>query len=141
MSDQTEPSHRSAAQACDALLDTAFFKALCDPSRAAVFRRLLMLGRADIAQIASGLPQDRSVVSRHLKILADVGIARAERDSRQIFYTLDGAAIVGKLEALLAAARNLSTLCCPGAQEAPHSLQCPPQSLFDEDTDDKPTAD
>lgn len=53
-------------QAIDAAiesLDEAFFKALCEASRVAVFKRVLTLGRADVGEIAKELPQERSVVS------------------------------------------------------------------------------
>ena len=43
------------AQAIDAAiesLDEAFFKALCEPSRVAVFKRVLLLGLADVGEIA-----------------------------------------------------------------------------------------
>ncbi len=47
------------AQAIDAViesLDEAFFKALCEPSRVAVFKRVVQLGRADVGEIAKALP-------------------------------------------------------------------------------------
>ena len=40
-----------------------------------MLRQLILLGRADIGAIAARLPQDRSVVARHLHRLAAVQIA------------------------------------------------------------------
>lgn len=60
-------------------LDEAFFKALCEPSRVAVFKRVLLLGRADVGEIAKELPQERSVISRHLQVLHDAQIVKADR--------------------------------------------------------------
>jgi hypothetical protein len=63
-------SRQEAARQCVAVFDTGFFKALCEPARIAVLRELILLGRADIAAIADRLPQDRSVIARHLQQLA-----------------------------------------------------------------------
>lgn len=96
-------------------LDGAFFKALCEPSRVAVLKRVMQLGRADIAEIAEGLPQERSVVSRHLQVLLEAGIVRATKVSRQMFYEVDGPAVVTRLEAILQHMKSLAPFCCPGA--------------------------
>lgn len=105
------------AQAIDAAIDSldgAFFKALCEPSRVAVLKRVMQLGRADIAKIAEGLPQERSVVSRHLQVLSEAGIVRATKVSRQMFYEVDGPAVVTRLESMLQQMKTLSPFCCPG---------------------------
>ena len=72
-------SRQEAARRCVAVFDTGFFKALCEPARIAVLRELILLGRADIAAIAARLPQDRSVVARHLHQLAAAQIVTAEK--------------------------------------------------------------
>lgn len=103
-------------QAIDAAiesLDEAFFKALCEPSRVAVFKRVLMLGRADVGEIAQELPQERSVVSRHLQVLHDAQIVKATKVGRQVFYEVNGGAIVERLEGLLQRTKGLVSLCCP----------------------------
>ncbi len=103
-------------QAIDAAiesLDEAFFKALCEPSRVAVFKRVLLLGRADVGEIAKELPQERSVVSRHLQVLHDAQIVKATKVGRQVFYEVNGGAIVERLEGLLQRTKGLVSLCCP----------------------------
>ncbi|ANC84160.1 TPA: metalloregulator ArsR/SmtB family transcription factor [Pseudomonas putida] len=103
-------------QAIDAAiesLDEAFFKALCEPSRVAVFKRVLTLGRADVGEIAKELPQERSVVSRHLQVLHDAQIVKATKVGRQVFYEVNGGAIVERLEGLLQRTKGLVSLCCP----------------------------
>lgn len=103
-------------QAIDAAiesLDEAFFKALCEPSRVAVFKRVLLLGRADVGEIAKELPQERSVVSRHLQVLHDAQIVKATKVGRQVFYEVNGGAIVERLESLLQRTKGLVSLCCP----------------------------
>lgn len=104
------------AQAIDAAiesLDEAFFKALCEPSRVAVFKRVLLLGRADVGEIAKELPQERSVISRHLQVLHDAQIVKATKVGRQVFYEVNGGAIVERLEGLLQRTKGLVSLCCP----------------------------
>lgn len=108
---------RRAAESCLAVLDTAFFRALCEPARIAVLRRLIEIGRADIGTIAAGLKQDRSVVSRHLKVLADAGIVLCTRKGRTVLCEIDGPAILRRFSALTAAIAPLVPLCCPGRPE------------------------
>lgn len=103
-----------AADACLAVMDTAFFKALCEPARLEVVRRLIKLGQADVGEIAAGLPQDRSVVSRHLAQLEDAGIACSSKDGRRVLYELDGPAILKRFDSMSSIMRALQPMCCPG---------------------------
>ncbi|AOE85133.1 ArsR/SmtB family transcription factor [Pseudomonas sp. TCU-HL1] len=105
------------AQAIEAAiesLDGTFFKALCEPSRVTVLKRVMQLGRADVSEIAADLPQERSVVSRHLQVLLEANIVRATKAGRQVFYEVDGPAIVTRLESILQHTRSIAALCCPG---------------------------
>lgn len=102
-------SRQEAARRCVAVFDTTFFKALCEPSRIAVLRELILLGRADIAGISNRLPQDRSVVARHLQQLAEAGIVDAEKEGRHVFYRIDAAAVRRRLEGILATTKFLET--------------------------------
>lgn len=95
-------AREKAAEQCVSTLDTKFFRALCEPARVAVFRELVLLGRCDIGTLAERMPQDRSVISRHLQILADAGIITAERDGRHIFYSIALDEIARRLEEMLA---------------------------------------
>lgn len=107
------PRNNAIEQALKVLEDP-IFRALSAPSRLAVFKRVLQVERADIAEIAAGLPQDRSVVSRHLQALHDAGILRAERESRQMYYQVDGPAMVDRIERILVRVKALAPYCCPG---------------------------
>lgn len=109
----TDP-RQAATQGATALLDAEFFRALCEPVRIDLLRRLIASGRADIAAISRDLPQDRSVISRHLQVLRRAGIVTAERDGRHVYYQLDGPAVVAKLEAVTDTLRRLVPDCCPG---------------------------
>lgn len=107
------------AQAVDAAiasLDSSFFKALCEPARVAVLKRVMQLGRADVTEIAADLPQERSVVSRHLRVLSEAGIVRAHKSGRQMFYEVDGPSIIQRLEDMLSHTKGIAAYCCPGNQ-------------------------
>jgi len=101
------------------LLDSPILRALSEPARLEVLRVLLLHGPADIGAIALHLPQDRSVVSRHLKTLEDAGLVQATRDGRHRYYELDGAAFIGALERILGETRAMAAICCPPAAPAP----------------------
>lgn len=102
-------SRQEAARRCVAVFDTTFFKALCEPARIAVLRELILLGRADIAAIAERLPQDRSVVARHLQHLAGAHIVTADKHGRHVFYEIDARAVAERLEGVLAITRVLES--------------------------------
>ena len=94
--------------------DVGFFRALCEPVRLQLLTKMVQLGRADVATIAEGFGQDRSVISRHLQILRDTGVVSASREGRHVFYELDGPALADKLQSMSEEVRALAPLCCPG---------------------------
>jgi len=102
-----------AAQACVTVLDEKFFKAFSEPARVAIFREVVLFGEADIAAISEHFPQDRSVISRHLQLLAEAEILTATKRGRQVFYSANGIRIGEKLEAILTTVRALQPICCP----------------------------
>lgn len=104
---------RQAAADCLALLDGEFLKSLAEPARVEIMRVLIQQGRADVGTIAEHLPQDRSVVARHLQTLARAGVVRAERDGRHTFYVLDGPSIQARLGAIQRVLAELIPACCP----------------------------
>ncbi|HZR82547.1 MAG TPA: metalloregulator ArsR/SmtB family transcription factor [Candidatus Binatia bacterium] len=114
MSAASTSGRRRAAREIDALVGSKLFRALSEPARLAILKVLTVHGRADIAAIASELPQDRSVVSRHLAFLQEVGAVRREKVGRNVFFEIDGPAIVRQLEEALGRFRAVVPLCCPG---------------------------
>jgi DNA-binding transcriptional ArsR family regulator len=106
-------TREQAADACLDILDTAFFVALCEPVRVELVRALVLKGRSDIQTIAEGFSQDRSVIARHLQVLARAGLVRSEKVGRHQFFELDGPAIVTRMETMTAAIRQIMPLCCP----------------------------
>jgi DNA-binding transcriptional ArsR family regulator len=102
-----------ASRGLVAALDSPFLRALTEPARLDLLRVLLLHGPANIATLAGHLPQDRSVISRHLKVLEQAGIVQGERLGRERVYALDGPGFIGTLERILAQARALASCCCP----------------------------
>ena len=101
-------SLRKAVNECVSVFDTTFFKALCEPSRIAVLREVILLGRGDIGAIAERLPQDRSVIARHLQQLAAAHIVSAEKEGRHVFYQVDPEAIAKRLESITETTHKLA---------------------------------
>jgi DNA-binding transcriptional ArsR family regulator len=108
-------SATEAAEEIAALLDTPFLRALAEPARLDVLKVLLIHGSGDVASLAAHLPQDRSVISRHLRILEEAGIVRSVRAGRHRNYQLEGGALVGRFEQLSTRVRALAAICCPPA--------------------------
>jgi len=107
--------YREMADAATAVLDTNFLKALSDPTRVQIIKKLINMGACDISTIAQGLAQDRSVISRHLATLERAGITAATKSGRHMLYDLDGPYIVAKVETILDAISAMAELCIPFA--------------------------
>lgn len=107
-----------AAAEIAALLDTPFLRAVTEPARLDVLKVLLVRGTGDVASIATELPQDRSVISRHLQTLEDAGIVRSKWEGRRRVYALDGAGFVTRFGAIAERIQALAPICCPPLVEA-----------------------
>lgn len=94
-------------------LDSDFLKALSEPARVQILKALIASGAQDVGQLAEPLPQERSVVSRHVKVLEQAGLVRIERDGRRRVVHLVPAAFIGRLEQILASTRRCVAVCCP----------------------------
>lgn len=94
----------------EALIDPELFKALSDPNRVALIADIGGRGRpTTVSEAAECCPVDLSVVSRHLAVLRRAGVVAAERNGRQVRYTLSVADLAAGLRSL---ADALET-CCP----------------------------
>ncbi len=93
--------------------DVRFFKTLSEPVRMDILRYLMLNGRSDIGTIADHMPQDRSVVSRHLNLMQEAGILKCEKETRYVFYEIDAQAFVDKLESITQQVRKCVEVCCP----------------------------
>ena len=79
-------------------LDTRFFKALGDPNRTALLGRLARCSRpCTVTEVAECCPVCVSVVSRHLAILREAGLLRAEKRGKEVYYSVCSAEVVAKL--------------------------------------------
>lgn len=112
-----QTDRQAAATALGAAMNSQFFEACCHPARIGIIRHLIEVGASDIAGIAEGFSQDRSVISRHLKQLDQAGVLLAKRDGRRVVYDVNGPAILTRLSALHAAISALSAICCPPSEK------------------------
>ena len=75
------------------------FKALSEPSRLAVLRRL-MEGEAAVGEIAADIGQSQPNVSRHLAGLRRAGFVSGKRDGQSIYYGICDPVVVKLCELL-----------------------------------------
>ena len=93
--------------------DLKFFKTMSEPVRLEILKFLMVNGRSDIGTIAEHMPQDRSVISRHLNMLHESGILNCEKETRYIFYEINGQAFIDKLENFTEQVKQCVNQCCP----------------------------
>jgi ArsR family transcriptional regulator len=99
----------------EARLDPAFFRALGDPNRIVLVARLAGLGHpSTVTEAARCCPVDLSVVSRHLAVLRDAGVVKAEKRGREVHYTLPHREVAATLRAM---ADAVERCCDPGCCE------------------------
>ena len=95
----------------------ATFKALSEPMRISLLKALACSKQAcTVSQLAEGSPVDVSVVSRHLGVLRDCGILRAEKRGREVHYSLSVEELVACLRLL---ADTLERCCGDATGSAP----------------------
>jgi DNA-binding transcriptional ArsR family regulator len=67
---------------------TSGWTALGDPTRRAIFERLIERPRA-VTELANGLPISRPAVSQHLKVLKDAGLVVDRQAGKHRIYHVD----------------------------------------------------
>jgi DNA-binding transcriptional ArsR family regulator len=95
------------------VFDSKFFKTLSEPVRVQILKFIMLNGRVDIGTIAENMPQDRSVISRHLNLMHEVGILQCEKESRHMFYEINAQAFLDKLVNITEKIRTCMAECCP----------------------------
>ena len=65
------------------------FRALADPTRRALFERLVEAGELSVAELTAGAGVSQPAVSQHLAALKGAGLAQEQRLGRQVFYRAD----------------------------------------------------
>lgn len=93
--------------------DARLFKALSEPVRIKILEYLILNGRSDIGSITAHMPQDRSVISRHLNQMQAAGILSCEKETRHRYYRIDADSFVDKLERFLEQIKKSVSVCCP----------------------------
>lgn len=115
-----------AAAACTKIFDSDFLRALCEPVRVEILRHLILKGRSDVATVAEAMPQDRSVIARHLQVMARAGLLHVETEGRHTCYTIDGPSILSRVDQMAALLGALVPLCCPSLGAQHGSRRAPP---------------
>jgi DNA-binding transcriptional ArsR family regulator len=66
-------------------IDTVM-RALADPTRRAVFERIIQSGEISVGDLAAGSGVTQSAVSQHLRSLKQAGLISDRAQGRQVFY-------------------------------------------------------
>jgi len=115
------------------LLSPGFFKALGDPNRVAI---LISLARCceekTVSEVSECCSVDLSVVSRHLAILRDAGVLRAQKRGKQLYHSV----CFGHLAKMLRDIAHAIEACCPGPEHDPASTTNPAAQSIAGDTHD-----
>ena len=99
--------------ALQAHLRPELFRALCDPNRLALVARLAAVSEPlTVTEAADCCGVHLSGVSRHLAMLRDAGVVRAEKRGREVRYELDCAALAAALRGAADALENCRAECC-----------------------------
>ncbi len=93
--------------------DVRFFKTLSEPVRIRILEYLMLNGRSYRESNEKDMVQDRSVISRHLNQMQEVGILSCEKETRHKYYTIDGQTFIDKLERFLKQIKKSISVCCP----------------------------
>jgi DNA-binding transcriptional ArsR family regulator len=93
-------------------IDSDFVKALAEPARIEILKLLLVHGASDVKQLADNMPQDRSVISRHLATMQNAGLLQVRKEGRHVVYSIDGQGMLQKSEQLVDVIRECLKLGC-----------------------------
>ena len=77
------------------------FALLADPTRRDVLERLVHGGPQTATALATDSPLTRQAIVRHLRALADAGLATPERDGREVRYRATPAPLADAVDWLL----------------------------------------
>ncbi len=113
--EQLKTSKKAEASIKDLIevFDSQFFKALSEPVRVEILKFLFLYGKADVATVAKNIKKDRSVLSRHLHFLAEVGLLKHEKIARNSYFEIDAALFRDKVYALFSKVDRAIQNCCP----------------------------
>ena len=95
-----------------ACIDNDFFRALSEPTRIEILKLLMLNGACDVGTLADQMPQDRSVISRHLSLMHKAGVLNTKKEGRHKVYSIDPQGLLGKAEDFVATLRQCIALGC-----------------------------
>jgi len=96
-----------------AQIDSDFVKALAEPVRIEILKFLVLAGPSDVNSLAEKMPQDRSVISRHLSIMKSAGLLNMRKEGRHVIYSVDGDSALQKSEKIVETIKQcLKMGCC-----------------------------
>lgn len=117
MNDKQLDDKKPNKEQLDELFDSSIFRLLSEPIRVDILKLLAQRGELDITQISSFFNQDRSVISRHLKLLHEGGLLIKTKESRSTIYQVDGLAFLQKVETIVAGVKEMLSICCEDLYE------------------------
>lgn len=82
---------------------TSLFKALSDENRLKILSHICSCssrGAVKVGEVASCCDVDLSVISRHLSKLKSAGLLRAQKEGKEVYYSVDGQEMAKQLRAL-----------------------------------------
>lgn len=109
----TAPGLMPGAADLNEVLDSRLFLAMAEPARVLLMKALLERGRSDVSQLAALVPQDLSVISRHLRILHEAGVIRREKVQRHVFYEIDPQQCKRRFREMTEKIEAIIDTCCP----------------------------
>jgi len=93
-------------------IDSDFIKALAEPARLEILKLLILHGASDVQTLAEKMPQDRSVISRHLAQMESAGLLSFHKEGRHKIYCVDGQTALRKAELLVESIRQCYGVGC-----------------------------
>jgi ArsR family transcriptional regulator, arsenate/arsenite/antimonite-responsive transcriptional repressor len=110
---KNKPEFWDCGKGVGTCMDPAYFKALGDPGRVAILSELAQCPKpCTVTEVANKCPVDVSVVSRHLAILRDAGILKAEKRGKQVYYSVRFSDIANTLREMADAIDKCCPSCC-----------------------------
>ena len=77
MHNNAHMKNKKAVDKALANINSDFVTALAEPARIDILKLLVLNGSCDVKSLASKMPQDRSVISRHLSMMEKAGLLNA----------------------------------------------------------------
>lgn len=94
-------------------IDSDFVKALAEPARIEILKWLIVNDSCDVKTLAEKMPQDRSVISRHLALMEKAGLLQVKKEGRHMVYRVNGEQTLQKSEQLVDVVKQcLKYNCC-----------------------------